>query len=160
MALFNRCACAVCIGKWLLCKRLWIRILGDQSWNICRALYIQYVYMLKPMHLKCVHLILKGVYKRFFTKTKLNQYQRHSKVVKNCNNSLRNFDISLLHRGALILTWRNRKEGDLRQRQKVQEDQQGGHPAAYESGFLIWQLRHQNRGMFQHLCTLLWHKYR
>lgn len=102
----------------------------------------------------------RSIQKIFFTKTKLNQYQRHSKVVKNCNNSLRNFDISLLHRGPLILTWRNRKEGDLRQRQKVQEDQQGGHPAAYESGFLIWQLRHQNRGMFQHLCTLLWHKYR
>lgn len=159
MALFNRCACAVCIGKWLLCKRLWIRILGDQSWNICRALYIQYVYMLKPMHLKCVHLILKGVYKRFFL-PKPNWI--------NTRDTLRLLKTVTIHYGiltspyciALILTWRNRKEGDLRQRQKVQEDQQGGHPAACESGFLIWQLRHQNRGMFQHLCTLLWHKYR
>lgn len=29
------------------------------------------IYMLRPMHLKCAHLILKGVYKRVFTKTKL-----------------------------------------------------------------------------------------
>lgn len=106
-------------------------------------------------------------FKRSIQKS-LYQNQTTNRLWINTRDTLRLLKTVTIHYGiltspyciALILTWRNRKEGDLRQRQKVQEDQQGGNPAACKSGFLIWQLRHQNRGMFQHLCTLLWHKYR